>query len=144
MEISLPPESARASVDFPRVITLGTTKTSRTMEDSLSWSMQTTVPLQAYERVSAVMKVIEQEHHKDFVMSSTMSGKLLVMVMDRNRDLIQTIEGQVSAIMQHAAESGLRINQQEWSIHGNEVTFTTSGTTYFRYGVTTEEVTESV
>ena len=63
-------------------------------------------------------------------------------VVDGKGEQVQVISGQVSAIMLHAASLGLRGKGFEWRVEANTVSFTVKGTTYFRYGVKSQEVTQ--
>ncbi|GFO01070.1 Lin 24 like family member [Plakobranchus ocellatus] len=134
LKLALPEEIVSATAGFGRELTMEKSQ-DWTQEETVSWSINSTIKVRPKYRTVAELVVKEQEFNANFTMSARIRGVVVVTLTNLrdNNSFIDSIENEfVEVAREIRSEQG---DGSQFKIEGNTVVWELTGTCSFRYGI---------
>ncbi|KAK6173544.1 hypothetical protein SNE40_016975 [Patella caerulea] len=133
VKLGLPDEVAGATAGFGREVNMETVD-ENTHEESMTWSINSTIKVPPKHTTTAELVVREQELNASFNMDVNIKGRVLVVVtnLKDNNSFVQSIEGDFSDILKKYRDDN---NNKNYIIENKCVKWQLEGTCHFRFGI---------
>ncbi|KAK3602104.1 hypothetical protein CHS0354_030453 [Potamilus streckersoni] len=132
LKLGLPEEVCSATAGFGREVNMESAE-ENTQEETISWAVNSNVKVPRKHRTTAKMVVKEMLFSANFKLSVKIKGTVVVVITNikDNNSFIQSVEGDISQILQEEAKRG----KTGYIIEDRAVTWVVEGSTKFRFGV---------
>ncbi|KAK6173542.1 hypothetical protein SNE40_016973 [Patella caerulea] len=133
VKLGLPEEVAGATAGFGREVNMETVD-ENTHEESMTWSINSSIKVPPKHTTTAELVVREQEFNASFDMDVNIKGRVLVVVtnLKDNNSFVQSIEGDFSDILK---KYGGDSSKKPYVIENKSVKWPLAGTCKFRFGI---------
>lgn len=132
LKLGLPDEIVSATAGFGREVTMERSD-DWTHEETVSWSVNSTIKVPPNHRTIAELVVKEQEFNAIFTMATRIRGHVVVTLTNLrdNNSFVESIENQFCEIVRGlASQDGC-----QFKIEGKTVVWEVTGTCQFRFGI---------
>lgn len=145
--LKTPCEILEANVGFHREIEL-TSLTGETVEESMTWGVDSDVVVKSGHRAEAKMNITEEEYNGKFLMKTTVQGIVKINFINlKNNGFIRTMETNIYDVIDWAKENrmlpeGDSADAVVLDSSNNAVVLTTRGKCQFKYGLKQDVVVD--
>ena len=132
LNLKTPCEILEVSAGFHREVSV-TKSQGQEFEQEMMWGVDSQIKVPPHTKTTAELVISEAQLTANFQMTTSVAGRILVTVtnLKENNSLVTVVEGNIAEIMRREMENGLR----GFQVEKNSVTYTTKGTSNFRYAV---------